>query len=355
MSIYRLALTLLAACAIAYFTMPYVIRLAHRLGAVDQPDPRKVHNRIMPRLGGLGIFTAFFIVMALGVPLSAPIQGIMLGGLVIFLVGMLDDIYQLSPWVKLLGQAIAAAIAIYFGVVVSFVTNPFDGQLNLGYLSLPLTFLWIVGISNAINLIDGLDGLAAGVSAIAAATIGVVAYSQGQTAVFLVAFILVASILGFLPYNFYPARTFMGDGGSNFLGFILGCLAVMGLTKTTAVISLFVPIVILGIPIFDTFFAIIRRIYNRAPIFKPDKDHLHHRLMAIGCSHRRSVLIIYAISAFFGGMAILLNQVNRPNATLVLAVLLFVVILVGAEKIGMRTGSQGAELVVHKKTTTQHY
>jgi UDP-GlcNAc:undecaprenyl-phosphate GlcNAc-1-phosphate transferase len=345
---------LVAACAIAYLSMPYVIRIAHRLGAVDQPDPRKVHNRIMPRLGGLGIFSAFFIVMALGVPISTPILGIMIGGTIIFLVGMLDDIYQLSPGVKLLGQCIAAAIAIYCGVVVSFVTNPFDGQLNLGWLSIPLTFLWIVGISNAINLIDGLDGLAAGVSAIAAATIGVVAYSQGQEPVFLVAFILVAAILGFLPYNFYPARTFMGDGGSNFLGFVLGCLAVMGLTKTTAVISLFVPIVILGIPILDTFFAIIRRINNRAPIFKPDKSHLHHRLMAIGISHRRSVLIIYAISAFFGGMALLLNYVNRPKATMFLAVLLFVIVL-AAEKIGMRTGGPGAELVVpRKKASTQH-
>jgi UDP-GlcNAc:undecaprenyl-phosphate/decaprenyl-phosphate GlcNAc-1-phosphate transferase len=354
MSGYRLALLFLAACAIAYLSMPYVIKLAHRLGAVDQPDPRKVHNRIMPRLGGLGIFSAFIIVMILGVPFSSPIIGILLGATVIFLVGMLDDLLQLSPYVKLLGQSLAAVIAIYFGVTMDFVTNPFDGQLNLGWLSIPLTFLWIVGISNAINLIDGLDGLAAGVSGIAAATIGLVAYSQGQVTVFAIAFILVAAILGFLPYNFYPARTFMGDGGSNFLGFILGCLAVMGLTKTTAVISLFVPILILGIPIFDTFFAIIRRINNRAPIFKPDKSHLHHRLMAIGLSHRRSVVIIYAISAFFGGMALLLNHINKPKATLVLAVLLFVIVL-GAEKIGMRTGTTRAELVVHReKATTQH-
>lgn len=354
MSIYRLALMLVAACAIAYLAMPYAIKMAHFLGAVDQPDSRKVHNRSMPRLGGLGIFSAFIIITVLGVPLSQPVLGILLGGMIIFLVGMLDDVYQLSPGVKLLGQCCAAAIAIYCGVVVSFVTNPFDGQLNLGWVGIPLTFLWIVGISNAINLIDGLDGLAAGVSGIAAATIGLVAYSQGQEAVFILAFILVASILGFLPYNFHPARTFMGDGGSNFLGFILGCLAVMGLTKTTAVISLFVPIVILGIPIFDTFFAIIRRINNRAPIFKPDKSHLHHRLMAIGLSHRGSVLIIYAISAGFGGMALVLNYVNRPKATLVLAVLLFVIIL-GAEKIGMRTGGAGAELVVsRKKASTQH-
>lgn len=354
MSIYRLALLVPAACAIAYFSTPYVIQLAHRLGAVDQPDSRKVHKRIMPRLGGLGIFAAFMLMTLLGVPFSHPVVGVILGGSLVFLVGMLDDLFQLSPWIKLLGQSLAAAVAIYFGVTVDFLTNPFDGQLNLGWLGIPLTFLWIVGITNAINLIDGLDGLAAGVSSIAAATIGLLAYSQGQDMVFALAFILVAAVLGFLPYNFFPARTFMGDGGSNFLGFILACLAVMGLTKTAAVISLFVPIVILGIPIFDTFFAIIRRISNRAPIFKPDKAHLHHRLMAIGLSHRSSVLSIYAISAFFGGVALVLDHVNRPKATLVLALLLFAIVL-GAEKIGMRTGGQGAELVISRQeASTQH-
>jgi len=354
MPTFRLVFILLATCGIAYFSMPYVIKLAHRLGAVDLPEQRKVHNKTMPRLGGLAIFSSFIVVIGFAVQVSLPIMGIMIGGCVIFLVGMLDDIYQLPPWVKLIGQSIAAAIAIYCGVVVSFVTNPFDGELNLGYLSIPLTFLWIVGISNAINLIDGLDGLAAGVSGIAAATIGFVAFEQGQQSVYIIAFILVAAILGFLPYNFHPARTFMGDGGSNFLGFILGCLAVMGLTKSTAVISLFVPIVILGIPIFDTFFAIIRRIYNKAPIFMPDKSHLHHRLMAIGCGHRGSVLIIYGISGFFGMMAIVLNFVNKPKATLVLSMLLILIVL-GAEKIGMRTGEKTKESVESGKSTlTQH-
>lgn len=351
MPMFKLALILILACAIAYFSTPYMIRLAHRLGAVDRPEQRKVHNRIMPRLGGLGIFSAFIITILLGVQVSDPVLGIIFGGIVIFLVGMLDDIFQLPPLVKLGGQSIAAAIAIYYGVVVSFVTNPFDGPIELGYLGIPLTFLWIVGISNAINLIDGLDGLAAGVSGIAAATIGFVAYTQGQDAVFTAAFILVAAIIGFLPYNFHPARTFMGDGGSNFLGFILGCLAVMGLTKSTAVISLFVPIVILGIPIFDTFFAIIRRVYNKTPIFMPDKSHLHHRLMAIGCGHRTTVLVIYAISGFFGLVAILLNHVNRPKATLVLALLLLLVIL-GAQKIGMWTGGKTIELTQPGKSTS---
>jgi UDP-GlcNAc:undecaprenyl-phosphate GlcNAc-1-phosphate transferase len=339
MPVLKLVFIFMVTCAIAYFSMPGVIRLAHRLGAVDQPDHRKVHKNVMPRLGGLGIFSAFIVTILFAVQVSDPVKGIIVGGLVIFLVGMLDDIFQLSPYVKLAGQCVAAAIAIYFGVVVSFVTNPFDGIVDLGYLSIPITFLWIVGITNAVNLIDGLDGLAAGVSGIGAATIGIVAYTQGLPTVYTIALILVAAIIGFLPYNFFPARTFMGDGGSNFLGFALSCLAVMGLSKSTAIVSLFVPIVILGIPIFDTLFAIIRRINNKAPIFRPDKSHLHHRLMQIGYGHRSSVLIIYGISALFSGTALVLNHLNKPKATLALSILLMLIVL-GAEKIGMRTGGE---------------
>ena len=173
-------------------------------------------------------------------------------------------------------------------------------------------------------------------SAIAAATMGIVSLLHGQTAVAITAFILVAAIAGFLPYNFHPARTFMGDGGSNFLGFVLACLAIMGTAKSAALISLFVPIVILGIPIFIPF-AIIRRIYKRAPIFMPDKDHLHHRLMALGMSHRRSVLIIYGISAFFGGVAVTLSFITSPKASLLLALLLLAIVI-GADRIGMFTG-----------------
>lgn len=323
---------------IAYISMPLSIYVAKRIGAIDKPDHRKVHARLMPRLGGLGIFIAFIFVSIFLVKVSGPFLGIIIGGVILFAVGMADDVYQLSPWYKLLAQIIAASIAIYFGVIVNFVTNPFDGLLNLGYLAIPITFLWIVGVSNAVNLIDGLDGLAGGVSGIAAMTMGVVAMLQGEITVAILAFVLVAAILGFLPYNFHPAKTFMGDSGSNFLGFILACLAIMGTAKSAAIISLFIPIVILGIPIFDTFFAIIRRINNNIPIFKPDRDHLHHRLMDLGFDHRKSVLIIYGISGFFASIAILLSFINSPQATLILAILLLVIVL-GAEKIGLRRGS----------------
>jgi UDP-GlcNAc:undecaprenyl-phosphate GlcNAc-1-phosphate transferase len=337
MSAYLHIFMFLSAFIIAFASMPLVIKLAIKIGAVDQPNQRKVHSRLMPRLGGLAIFLAFLLCVLFVLEISGPVLGLILGASIVFLTGVIDDVYEVSPLIKLLGQIAGASVAIYFGIVVEFVTNPFNGLLNLGYLSIPLTLLWIVGISNAINLIDGLDGLAAGVSGIAALTMGIVALLHGQHEVALAAFILVAAILGFLPYNFYPARTFMGDCGSNLLGFILGCLAIMGTAKSAALISLFIPIVILGIPIFDTFFAIIRRINKRAPIFMADKDHLHHRLMAMGMSHRGSVFLIYTISGFFAVTAIALTFITSPQATLVLALLLLLIVL-GADKIGLFRG-----------------
>ncbi|MGI6413315.1 MAG: glycosyltransferase family 4 protein [Syntrophomonadaceae bacterium] len=324
----------LAAFVVSLVLMPLVIKLSYKIGAVDRPNGRKVHSTTMPRLGGVAIFLSFGLCLILFFDLPKPFWGMVWGSLIIFLIGVLDDIWEISPGIKLIGQIAAATAAISSGIVVEFVTNPFNGLLNLGYFSIPLTMLWLVGISNAINLIDGLDGLAAGVSGIAGATMGIIAYFQGQSLVALAAFLLLAAILGFLPYNFYPARTFMGDGGSNFLGFILGCLAIMGTAKSATLISLLVPIVILGIPIFDTFFAIIRRIYKKAPIFMPDKDHLHHRLMAMGLSHRRSVVIIYMISGFFGVVAVALNFIHNPKLPLLLILMLLIIVL-GADRIGM--------------------
>ncbi|MGR6837138.1 glycosyltransferase family 4 protein [Syntrophomonas erecta] len=353
MPAYINGIALVSAFVVALVSMPLVIKLAFRLGAIDRPNQRKVHAKPMPRMGGMAIFLAFILVMTCVVRVSGPFLGMIYGAIIIFVVGLLDDIWQLSAWVKLVGQIIAAVVAIYFGVVVQFMTNPFDGFIDLGLLSIPVTMLWIVGVTNAVNLIDGLDGLAAGVSGIAAISLGIVALLQGQSAVALAAFVLVAAILGFLPYNFYPARTFMGDSGSNLLGFLLACLAILGTAKSAALISLFIPIVILGIPIFDTFFAIIRRIHNKAPIFRPDKDHLHHRLMAMGMSHRRSVFIIYGISAFFSAVAVALTFITSPKATLVLAILLLIVIL-GARKIGMVSGDHTVNPQMAKPVKTRN-
>ena len=347
MPTYSIIIAIVTAALIAYFCVPLAIRVALRIGAMDEPNQRKVHQVAMPRVGGIAIFLAFFLSVLIFIPKSAQINGLIIGAAIIFIAGLLDDVFNLPAWVKLIPQLLAASIAVYSGIVVSFVTNPFNGMVNLGYLSIPITLIWIVGITNAINLIDGLDGLAAGVTAIAGCTMGIVTLLNGQTVAAVMAFILVASTIGFLPYNFYPARTFMGDCGSNLLGFVLGCLAVLGLAKSAAIISLFIPIVILVIPIFDTFFAIVRRIYNKTPIFSPDKDHLHHRLMGMGFSHQNSVLIIYGISCFFGVIAVVISTISSPKATLVLSLLLLLIVL-GAFKIGLATGGKPRIQIRHE-------
>lgn len=319
---------------LAYLLMPVIIKVAFRVGAVDQPSARKVHNQPMPRLGGAGIFLAFVLVVVATSSVDRTMMGILLGGTAIFLVGVLDDIYRLGPWTKLAAQIAAALIAVYCGVRVDVMTNPFDGVFQLGILSIPLTLLWIIGITNAVNLIDGLDGLAAGVCAIAAITIGIVAWKGNQVAIAYVALVLTGAIIGFLPHNFHPARVFMGDSGSMFLGFVLACLSVSGLAKGATLISLCIPVIILGIPVFDTLFAIIRRVNNQKPIFGADKDHLHHRLMDMGMSHQMSVVVIYIVSAFLGGAAVVMAYVSSPKALLVLAAVL-ILMIIGARRVGI--------------------
>lgn len=335
---YRLPLVLAATIIMAYLAVPQSIGLAQRLGAIDKPDERKVHDVTMPRLGGMAIFLAFMLGMFAIGKYIPDFFGVIAGAMIVYTVGTLDDIYQVPPWFKLLGQCLAAAIAIKYGIAVTFLDNPFNGMFELSpFISLPLTFLWLVGVTNAINLLDGLDGLAAGVSGIAAVTMGIIAYMQGFESVFVVAMLLACAIAGFLPFNFHPARTFMGDGGSNFLGFVLASLAVVGMVKSTTFLSLLVPVVILAIPISDTLFAIVRRVYNRQPVMMPDKNHLHHRLMALGFSHPRSVMLIYGGSALFGLLAIAITGLGWTGSIFLVGGV-FLVVVVAAEKIGLRTG-----------------
>lgn len=243
----------------------------------------------------------------------------------------------------------AALAVVPFGIQVDVITNPLSGGImTLGILAIPVTVFWIISVTNAVNLIDGLDGLASGTSMIAALTIAAVSWKQGIVTdgvynngeVAILALLLAAAVLGFLRYNFYPAKIFLGDTGSMFLGYCLSVLAIMGLTKGAAAISVFIPIVILGIPLLDTFFAIVRRCYNGQPIFQPDKNHLHHRLMALGLSHRQTVLVIYAVSGLLGGSAYLLNVIATDQAVMLLTVL-SIVVIIGANKIGV-TGKKTA-------------
>ncbi|WP_227762385.1 MraY family glycosyltransferase [Zhaonella formicivorans] len=331
---------LIMSCAIAMGATPFVKKLAIKIGATDAPNARKVHKQVMPRLGGLAIYLAFTLTVLFTQPLTTQVLGLLLGGLIIMLVGLLDDTYGLSPKVKLLGQIVAALVAVQFGYRVEFITNPFNGgiiDLVDLKLSTPVTLFWIIGITNAINLIDGLDGLAAGTSAIAAVTMAVVAWSEGLPEIAVLALILAAAVLGFLKYNFNPAQIFMGDSGSLFLGFNLGALAIEGLTKGATVISLFIPIVILGIPIMDTMFAIIRRFSNGQPIFQPDKKHLHHCLLELGLSHKQTVLAIYGINVFLGASAVLLNRLSTAQSYMVL-IGIATLVLIGANKLGVLSG-----------------
>ncbi|MBZ4654051.1 MAG: hypothetical protein JG781_1390 [Peptococcaceae bacterium] len=328
---------LIIAFCVALFGTPLVKRLAYKIKAVDKPAARKVHQKLMPRLGGLAICIGFWTALLLTQEMTREIYALLGGGLLIILVGIGDDIKGVSPKTKLLVQVLAACIVLAAGVRVNFMTHPIDGVIDLGYLGYPLTVLWIIGVTNAVNLIDGLDGLAAGVSAIAAVTLGIVSLIEGVTAMAFIPFILAASILGFLKYNFHPAQIFMGDTGSLFLGFNLATIAIIGLTKSATVISLFLPIVILGIPIMDTLFAIIRRYHNGKPIFSADKDHLHHRLLALGLSHRHTVLAIYGVSLLLGVSAVLMALVTTAQGMLIMVVTTLGV-FIGAERVGILRG-----------------
>lgn len=307
---------------------PVARRLALYLGAVDRPTARKIHRRPIPRLGGLAIYGGFLLVLLVSRPWTPPVTGLALGSTLIVLLGIWDDRRELPAKIKLAGQVAAAVAVVAFGVRVEFLTNPFNGLIFLGTMAIPVTVLWIVGITNALNLIDGLDGLAAGTAAIAAVTVAVVAWMEGQTTVAFYALALAVCAAGFLRYNFFPAKIFMGDTGSMFLGFNLASLAILGLTKTATIISLLVPVVILGWPIVDTFWAILRRYRNHQPIMAPDKQHLHHQLLNLGLSQRQAVLVVYILDGCLGACAILLNLLP-PAQGILLLLLIFTLVAVG--------------------------
>ncbi|MTD30500.1 glycosyltransferase family 4 protein [Planomicrobium sp. YIM 101495] len=331
-----LYLTLVLAFIASIVLTPLVKRLAFRIGAVDRPNHRKVHARIMPRLGGLAIFASFVIgyfILRPAEPITNAIDGgfisisaaILIGATIIVITGVLDDMLEITAKAKLLGQLIAAAIVVVAGgLEISFINLPFGGELSFGYFSIPLTILWIVGITNAINLIDGLDGLAAGVSSIALLTLAVMAFIMGDVFVMSLAAILAASAIGFLFYNFHPAKIFMGDTGALFLGFMISVLALMGF-KNVTVVALIIPIIMLGVPISDTFFAIVRRVREKKSISEADKSHLHHCLLNIGFSHRQTVMIIYGIAALFGLAALLFSQATLWGGILLLSVMLIAI------------------------------
>ena len=284
----------------------YIKKIAIHIGAMDMPNERKVHEKPMPRLGGLGIFIGFLIgYMLFGVH-SIQMNSILIGGFIIVITGVIDDIKPVKASTKLFAQLFAALILILYGNILMQNATIFNLNINFGILAYPITIFFILGCINVINLIDGLDGLAAGTSSIFFLTISIIAYLKGSTEILSItlALIMLGSTIGFLFHNFYPASIFMGDSGSMFEGFMIAVISLLGF-KTTTVISFLVPILILGIPILDTLFAIIRRLIKKQPIYLPDKQHLHHQLLNMGISHRNTVLIIYAMNILFASASIL--------------------------------------------------
>lgn len=339
----------IVALGLATGLTPLVKKFAIKVGAVDVPDARKVHTKIMPRLGGLGIFLAFMVTLLVLLPFVLDdftardhrfIYAFVIGGTMIALIGAMDDKFQLSAKVKFLAQILAACVVVFgFEIRIDFVNIPFvDAYSSLElWISVPLTIFWIVGVTNAINLIDGLDGLAAGVSAIAIGTIAVMSFIMGNVVTALICVVLLGSIIGFLFFNFHPAKIFMGDTGSLFLGFSLAMLSLLGF-KQIALVTLITPLIIIAVPLSDTLFAIIRRFLNKKPIFAPDKGHLHHRLRDLGFSHRQTVLIIYGIAAFFGVLAVIQSAAAMHEANWVTFVVICVMVFflqIGAEIIGL--------------------
>lgn len=330
------------ALAVSLFITPGVMWVAGRTGAYDAPDARKVHEHPIPRIGGLGIYIAFMaaVLIVNGIygrngEIEHGILGILAGGTVIVLVGLIDDYKNLPAKVKLLGQIVAAAVTVVlFDVRIDFITDPFGDYIYLEFMAIPATIFWIVGITNTVNLIDGLDGLAAGVATIASMTIFLVSLQFGFEPIAVLTAALAGSAFGFLYYNFNPARIFMGDTGSMFLGFILAGISVFGAVKSAATIALIVPILALGLPILDTTFAIVRRKRAGVPIFKPDRGHLHHRLLDLGFSQRQAVLLMYVISALLGLAAIALTEVDTGTAAVIFVVVVSAV-LYGARRIGI--------------------
>lgn len=321
---------------------PGVMWLAFQTGALDEPDARKVHKRPIPRIGGLGIYIAFMAAMGVyltGAELAEDVrqglEGLLLGGTLIVGLGLTDDYFNLPAKAKLLGQIACAALVVAFGVRIDFISDPFGDMLYLDeYVAIPATMFWLVGLTNTVNLIDGLDGLAAGVSTIAAVTIFLVALQQNFILVAVVTAALAGAAFGFLYFNFNPARIFMGDTGSMFLGFMLSGISVIGAVKSAATIALIVPLLALGLPILDTAFAIVRRKLAGVPIMKPDKGHLHHRLLSLGFTQRQAVLLMYVISALLGSSAIAMTEVSPRFALLILAGVI-VSVLYGAKRLGI--------------------
>jgi UDP-GlcNAc:undecaprenyl-phosphate GlcNAc-1-phosphate transferase len=284
---------------------PAVGGMARLLGVVDRPDGRRLNRRPVPRLGGLAIFLGILVPALAFLELTTEIRGILLGASVACVVGAIDDFTGLSPPAKLGGQVLAAAIPTAFGVWIDHFTFPFVGVVDLSaWIGVPLTIVWIVAVMNMVNFLDGMDGLAAGVCAISGVTFSVLALSLGKVDAAILSAVVAGACIGFLRHNFFPARIFMGDSGALVLGFTLATVSIAGLLKTASTVVLFLPLVVLAVPIIDTSFVVAKRLKYRRPIHGADRSHLHHRFVSIGFSQRRAAVTMWAWTATLGAAAL---------------------------------------------------
>lgn len=321
-----IAIAFLLAFITAFVITPYTIRFAKKVGAVDYPNDRRINKKPMPRLGGLAVIAGFmvsaiYLIITMSIEkkvnfaeegLNRKLIGCLLGAIILGITCYIDDVKDIKPLVKLAGQVIAAIVVVSSGVLIDNFTIPFkENSVMLNEVfSFILTVGWIVGITNAINLIDGLDGLSSGITLISCISLLIIfALNESPLIAIILITALAGAIVGFLPYNFNPAKTFIGDVGSNFMGFAIAVISILGVAKTYTAIVIIAPIIVLALPIFDTLWAIVRRIVKTKSIkgvFKADKGHLHHRLMAKGYTQKQAVLILYGITATLGMVAIIL-------------------------------------------------
>lgn len=317
-------LPFIIAVILSYGFTPFAKEIAYKIGAIDIPkDERRVHSKPIPRLGGLAIYMAFIVSFVMFSKMeTTQMTGILVGASIIFFTGVIDDVRSLSAKIKMLLQIIAACVIMAVDIRILGFGNPFvdGGYIHLGWLSYPVTLFWIVGITNTVNLIDGLDGLAAGISAISASVLVYVALLNGWTDTAVLTAVIAGACIGFLPYNFNPAQIFMGDGGSLLLGFILSTISVTGTLKSATALTIAVPVLALGVPIFDTTFAIVRRLIMKRPIMEADKGHLHHRLLTIGFDQKGAVMRLYSISVLLGVGGAFIASGSLINAGIALAI-----------------------------------
>lgn len=353
--VYQVVLKVLAAFFVtgilSFLLTPPVKRLAHRIGAIDVPkDARRMHKKPIPRLGGLAIYISFVIVSLVLGQWNMQNFTILIGSAIIVVLGIFDDRNALSAKFKFGIQLIAAAIPVVFGNLrIELITNPnlFSGELyvKFGALAIPITIIWIVAITNAVNLIDGLDGLAVGVSAIACMTMLAVSLLIGEVPIAILLAVLAGACVGFMPFNLNPASIFMGDTGSTFLGFMLATLSIQGMFKVYAIISFAVPFLILGLPIFDTAFAFTRRILSGRSPFSPDRGHVHHRLIDMGFNQKQTVAILYIISTVLGLLAVVLTTSGEYRAIVMVLVVLITCVVSG----GIYLSAERRKMKLHEQ------